>query len=96
MNICIINLLNKMQVDPPKEEPKLSTPLLGFTENAERWNSRAAMIGLFGLYLFELVRTHAFHLYVPIQCVCGDAQLILVVFCFSSDYPKGFPGIDRL
>ena len=86
-----------MQVDPPKEEPKLSTPFFGFTDNAERWNSRAAMIGLFGLFFFELVRTYIFHLYVPIQCVCGDAQLILVFFsCLCSDYPKGFPGIDRL
>ena len=80
-----------MQVDPPKEEPKLSTPFFGFTDNAERWNSRAAMIGLFGLFFFELVRIYIFHLYVPIQCVCGDAQLILVFFhVYAQIIQKGF------
>ncbi|KAH7282455.1 hypothetical protein KP509_35G031400 [Ceratopteris richardii] len=39
----------------PKEEPKLPTPLWGFTENAERWNSRAAMIGIIGLFVFEAI-----------------------------------------
>eukprot|EP00897_Mesotaenium_endlicherianum_P007359 jgi/Mesen1/6651/ME000340S05815 len=39
----------------PKEEPKLPAPLWGFTENAEVWNSRAAMIGFFGIILLEAV-----------------------------------------
>ncbi|BBN19936.1 hypothetical protein MPTK1_8g15010 [Marchantia polymorpha subsp. ruderalis] len=41
-------------VEAPKEEPKLPTSFWGFTENAEVWNARASMIGLFGIILLEL------------------------------------------
>eukprot|EP00252_Welwitschia_mirabilis_P016549 TRINITY_DN364_c0_g1_i1.p1 TRINITY_DN364_c0_g1~~TRINITY_DN364_c0_g1_i1.p1 ORF type:complete len:119 (-),score=7.65 TRINITY_DN364_c0_g1_i1:170-526(-) len=42
-------------VELPKEEPKLPSPFLGFTNTAEVWNSRACMIGLIGTFVFELV-----------------------------------------
>eukprot|EP00245_Coleochaete_scutata_P007601 TRINITY_DN23083_c0_g1_i1.p1 TRINITY_DN23083_c0_g1~~TRINITY_DN23083_c0_g1_i1.p1 ORF type:complete len:123 (-),score=18.15 TRINITY_DN23083_c0_g1_i1:464-832(-) len=42
-------------VKPPAEEPKLPPPLFGFTENAEIWNSRSAMIGLFGILAVEFI-----------------------------------------
>ncbi|KAH8941039.1 hypothetical protein BDL97_14G016900 [Sphagnum fallax] len=42
-------------VEPPKEEPKLPILFWGFTENAEVWNSRAAMIGLFGIIAVEAI-----------------------------------------
>lgn len=45
-----------LQVEPPREEPKLPGNYVGFTENAEVWNSRAGMIGIFGIILVELVR----------------------------------------
>jgi hypothetical protein len=35
-----------LQVEPRKEEPKLPSLFWGFTEDAEVWNSRAAMIGI--------------------------------------------------
>ena len=44
-----------VQVEGPKEEPKLTSPLFGFTTNAEIWNSRAAMIGLFSCVILEAV-----------------------------------------
>ncbi|CAM6085226.1 unnamed protein product [Calypogeia fissa] len=44
-------------VDPPVEEPNLPVSLWGFTEKAEVWNSRVAMLGLFGLIALEFV-TH--------------------------------------
>ncbi|MCD7454816.1 Light-harvesting complex-like protein ohp1, chloroplastic [Datura stramonium] len=42
-------------VELPKEVPKLSRPLLGFTKTAEIWNSRACMIGLIGTFIVELI-----------------------------------------
>lgn len=42
----------------PKEVPKLSRPLFGFTKTAEIWNSRACMIGLIGTFIVELVSTY--------------------------------------
>ncbi|XP_006341011.1 high-light-induced protein, chloroplastic [Solanum tuberosum] len=42
-------------VELPKEVPKLSKPLLGFTNTAEIWNSRACMIGLIGTFIVELI-----------------------------------------
>ena len=33
----------------------LDEPQLGITENAETWNGRTAMMGLFGAFLLELV-----------------------------------------
>ena len=45
----------RVQVEGPKEEPKLTSPLFGFTTNAEIWNSRAAMIGLFSCVILEAV-----------------------------------------
>jgi len=42
-------------VGQPKEEPKLPVSLWGFTENAEVWNSRAAMIGIFGIVIVEAI-----------------------------------------
>jgi hypothetical protein len=44
-----------LQVEPPKEEPKLPSLFWGFTEDAEVWNSRAAMIGIFGILAVEAV-----------------------------------------
>jgi len=41
-------------VEPPRQEPRLPQNLVGFTENAEVWNSRAGMIGIFGIALVEL------------------------------------------
>ncbi|MCO5595667.1 hypothetical protein L7F22_049712 [Adiantum nelumboides] len=54
-SLCIRAAKLPAGVEAPKEEPKLSTPLWGFTENAERWNSRAAMLGIIGLFLVELI-----------------------------------------
>ncbi|CAM6033283.1 unnamed protein product [Sphagnum compactum] len=42
-------------VEPPKEEPKLPSLFWGFTEDAEVWNSRAAMIGIFGIIAVEAI-----------------------------------------
>ncbi|GAQ82899.1 one helix protein [Klebsormidium nitens] len=42
-------------VEPPRQEPKLPQNLVGFTENAEVWNSRAGMIGIFGIAFVELI-----------------------------------------
>ncbi|KAG0609020.1 hypothetical protein M758_8G151300 [Ceratodon purpureus] len=42
-------------VGVPKDEPKLPVSFWGFTENAEVWNSRASMIGLFGIIILEAV-----------------------------------------
>eukprot|EP00243_Klebsormidium_subtile_P004405 TRINITY_DN18389_c0_g1_i1.p1 TRINITY_DN18389_c0_g1~~TRINITY_DN18389_c0_g1_i1.p1 ORF type:complete len:147 (-),score=1.95 TRINITY_DN18389_c0_g1_i1:333-773(-) len=42
-------------VEPPRQEPRLPQNLVGFTENAEVWNSRAGMIGIFGIALVELI-----------------------------------------
>lgn len=42
-------------VEPPKELPKLPEFFWGFTENAEVWNSRAAMIGIIGILVVEFV-----------------------------------------
>eukprot|EP00475_Leptophrys_vorax_P011599 TRINITY_DN18161_c0_g1_i1.p2 TRINITY_DN18161_c0_g1~~TRINITY_DN18161_c0_g1_i1.p2 ORF type:complete len:115 (+),score=4.87 TRINITY_DN18161_c0_g1_i1:119-463(+) len=39
----------------PKVEPKIPQPFLGFTQTAESWNSRAAMIGLFGVIILEAI-----------------------------------------
>ncbi|KAK9813104.1 hypothetical protein WJX72_009139 [[Myrmecia] bisecta] len=39
----------------PKQKPSVSPAIFGFVENAERINSRAAMIGFFGLLILELV-----------------------------------------
>ncbi|KAH8955833.1 hypothetical protein BDL97_07G006800 [Sphagnum fallax] len=43
------------RVEPPKEEPKLPSLFWGFTEDAEVWNSRAAMIGIFGIIAVEAI-----------------------------------------
>lgn len=51
------NVAATLQVGQPKEEPKLPVSLWGFTENAEVWNSRAAMIGIFGIVIVEAVST---------------------------------------
>ncbi|GBG69765.1 hypothetical protein CBR_g4596 [Chara braunii] len=42
-------------VEPPSESPRLSQNLIGFTEDAEVLNSRAAMIGFFGLLAVEFI-----------------------------------------
>ncbi|KAL3680763.1 hypothetical protein R1sor_023719 [Riccia sorocarpa] len=42
-------------VDAPKEEPRLPASFWGFTENAEVWNSRASMIGIFGIIFVEFM-----------------------------------------
>eukprot|EP00271_Cylindrocystis_brebissonii_P008790 TRINITY_DN23292_c0_g1_i1.p2 TRINITY_DN23292_c0_g1~~TRINITY_DN23292_c0_g1_i1.p2 ORF type:complete len:135 (+),score=21.15 TRINITY_DN23292_c0_g1_i1:158-562(+) len=42
-------------VKPPPSSPNLPSPLFGFTTNAEVWNSRASMIGLFALVALEAV-----------------------------------------
>ncbi|KAL5730247.1 Light-harvesting complex-like protein ohp1 [Ranunculus cassubicifolius] len=39
----------------PKAEPTFTPPFLGFTKTAERWNSRACMIGLIGTFIVELI-----------------------------------------
>ncbi len=44
-----------LQVDVPRDEPKLPVSFWGFTENAEVWNSRASLIGLFGIIIVEAV-----------------------------------------
>lgn len=60
------NVAATLQVGQPKEEPKLPVSLWGFTENAEVWNSRAAMIGIFGIVIVEAVST------------CTNLQIILL------------------
>ncbi|KAL3678737.1 hypothetical protein R1sor_021693 [Riccia sorocarpa] len=42
-------------VEAPKEEPRLQASFWGFTENAEVWNSRASMIGIFGIIFVEFI-----------------------------------------
>ncbi|XP_031488499.2 light-harvesting complex-like protein OHP1, chloroplastic [Nymphaea colorata] len=42
-------------VELPKEKPKLTSPVFGFTRTAEIWNSRACMIGLIGTFIVELI-----------------------------------------
>jgi len=42
-------------VSTPKQTPNLPTLTFGFTSRAERWNSRAAMIGFFSLLFVELI-----------------------------------------
>ncbi|GJP44478.1 hypothetical protein CLOM_g3878 [Closterium sp. NIES-68] len=42
-------------VPSPKVEPNIPKPFWGFTENAETWNSRAAMIGLIGITIVEAI-----------------------------------------
>ncbi|XP_024360819.1 light-harvesting complex-like protein OHP1, chloroplastic [Physcomitrium patens] len=42
-------------VATPKEEPKLPVSFWGFTRNAEVWNSRASMIGIFGVIIVEAI-----------------------------------------
>ena len=40
-------------VPPPPIVPVARPPMFGFVENAERWNSRASMIGWWSLLLVE-------------------------------------------
>ena len=40
---------------PPPVVPVLEPGKIGFVENAERWNSRASMVGWWSLLLVELV-----------------------------------------
>ena len=42
-------------VPPPPVVPVLEPGKIGFVENAERWNSRASMVGWWSLLLVELV-----------------------------------------
>lgn len=42
-------------VPPPPVIPVLEPGKVGFVENAERWNSRASMVGWWSLLLVELV-----------------------------------------
>eukprot|EP00270_Netrium_digitus_P012449 TRINITY_DN403_c0_g1_i1.p1 TRINITY_DN403_c0_g1~~TRINITY_DN403_c0_g1_i1.p1 ORF type:complete len:137 (+),score=31.29 TRINITY_DN403_c0_g1_i1:129-539(+) len=42
-------------VKAPSQEPVLPKAVFGFTETAEIWNSRAAMIGIFALFSLEVV-----------------------------------------
>ena len=42
-------------VPPPPYVPVLQPGKIGFVENAERWNSRASMVGWWSLLLVELV-----------------------------------------
>lgn len=42
-------------VPPPPYVPVLEPGKIGFVENAERWNSRASMVGWWSLLLVELV-----------------------------------------
>ncbi|KAI5072657.1 hypothetical protein GOP47_0012763 [Adiantum capillus-veneris] len=55
VSLCIRAAKLPSGVETPKEEPKLPTALWGFTQNAERWNSRAAMLGIIGIFLVELI-----------------------------------------
>lgn len=48
------------QLELPKQQPKFQPPFLGFTRTAERWNSRACMIGLIGTFIVELVSILSF------------------------------------
>ena len=42
-------------VPPPPVVPVLEPGKIGFVENAERWNSRASMVGWWSLLIVELV-----------------------------------------
>merc|ERR1712039_524799 len=42
-------------VSSPNIQPNITTPLYGFVENAERINSRAAMIAFIFVILFEAI-----------------------------------------
>lgn len=42
-------------VTPPPQQPSVPAPKFGWVDNAERLNSRAAMIGFFALLLVEAI-----------------------------------------
>lgn len=42
-------------VTQPRSRPEVAPATFGFVERAERWNSRACMIGFFALLIVELV-----------------------------------------
>lgn len=42
-------------VTQPKRVPDIPPPSFGFVEKAERWNSRAAMVGFMFILLIELI-----------------------------------------
>jgi len=42
-------------VTTPSQIPRMPTLTFGFTSRAERWNSRAAMVGFFSLLFVELI-----------------------------------------
>merc|ERR1712176_803550 len=42
-------------VSTPSQIPRIPTLTFGFTSRAERWNSRAAMVGFFSLLFVELI-----------------------------------------
>jgi len=43
------------QVTEPSDGPEFQKPLFGFVENAERFNSRASMIGIVAIVLVEAI-----------------------------------------
>lgn len=55
--VCSSNVAPPSGVTVPKQEPQVPPPKFGFVDNAERLNSRAAMIGFFALLLLEAI-TH--------------------------------------
>ncbi|KAL3134733.1 hypothetical protein ABBQ32_007733 [Trebouxia sp. C0010 RCD-2024] len=42
-------------VTQPRVKPEVAPATFGFVERAERWNSRACMIGFFALLIVEFV-----------------------------------------
>ena len=56
------------------DKPQFDKPLFGFVENAERFNSRASMIGIIAIVIFEAVshantHTHT-HAHARNTCTC--------------------------
>lgn len=47
-------------VSVPAKQPQVPPPAFGFVTNAERLNSRAAMIGFFGVLIVELIAGKGF------------------------------------
>ncbi len=54
-------LVANFQIASPKDEPKLPVSFWGFTENAEVWNARSSMIGIFGIIIVEAVSSGNLH-----------------------------------
>ncbi|KAF3787155.1 High-light-induced protein [Nymphaea thermarum] len=78
-------------VELPKEKPKLTSPVFGFTRTAEIWNSRACMIGLIGTFIVELVRLMRFSIKVywrSLESMWEKDSIFHYEVVFPADVPQ--------